>query len=423
VSPSERFWEGLRNEQDRLREQARYQANAKGRGPFRRRRRGHPGRWALVAAIPIVATAAISAALRHSRVAPRPALAFTARDGEVGQVGAWIAASPESSLPLSFSDGSRVVLSPGSRARVSDLDPNGARLVLERGGASASIVHRATSHWVVDVGPFETVVVGTRFDVNWDSNGEVFQLDLREGSVLVSGACIQQPRSIARGHRLRVSCKAAHEEILETRDEVDGSDAARPASSEAAATSEPVAADDVPVDTVGLHGSGRAPAASHEPPSSVPPSDAWRGLAAAGHYREALESAERNGFEEQCRRSAGADLLDLGDVARYAGSAKEARQAYLAARGKLPGGGRSAYGLGLTAFDQERDFTAAAQWFETYLAEQTEGDLRREAAGRAMEAWQRAGARDRARAAALEYLRQYPNGVQAPLARQLTMNH
>jgi outer membrane protein assembly factor BamD (BamD/ComL family) len=78
--------------------------------------------------------------------------------------------------------------------------------------------------------------------------------------------------------------------------------------------------------------------------------------------------------------------------------------------------------LGLTAFEQEGDFTGAARWFETYLAEQADGNLRREAAGRAMEAWQRAGARDRARAAALEYLRQYPNGVQAPLARRLAMS-
>jgi hypothetical protein len=112
-------------------------------------------------------------------------------------------------------------------------------------------------------------------------------------------------------------------------------------------------------------------------------------------------------------------LLELGDVARYAGNAKEARQAYMAARGKLPGGGRSAYGLGLLAFDQERDFSGAARWFETYLAEQPEGDLRREASGRAMEAWQRAGARDKARAAAVDYLRQYPHGVEAAVARQL----
>lgn len=274
----------------------------------------------------------------------------------------------------------------------------------------------------LDVGPFQVVVVGTRFDVNWDTNEEVFRLDLHEGSVLVSGACIQEPRSVARGRRLRVSCRAAHEEILETSEAADGVDAGQLLPSESKTTTEPVAArENSSDDTVAAQGSGHA-AAPHLAPSSGLQSDAWRRLVSAGQYREALDLVERSGFDEQCRKSSGADLLELGDIARYAGNAKEARQAYLTARGKLPGGGRSAYGLGLTAFDQESDFAGAARWFETYLTEQSDGDLRREAAGRAMEAWQRAGAHDRARAAAQEYLRQYPNGVQAPLARQLASN-
>jgi transmembrane sensor len=411
------FWEGVRVEQDRAREQARYLAHAKTRGPFRKRTRGHHPRWALVAAIPVLAAAATSATLWHSRVAPP--LAFTTRDGSVGQVGGWIAAPPEGSLPLRFSDGTVVSLSPGSRARVSDLDANGARIVLERGGASASVAHRVKSHWVVDVGPFEVLVVGTRFDVQWDSNEEEFRLDLHEGAVLVSGACIQQPRSIGQGHRLRVSCRAAHEEILETAGDADGVGSTHPTGSESGAIPGPEAAHDSAPDMAGIQDGGPVVTSPRTPPSGALQSHAWRALAATGRYREALELAERGGFDEQCRRSAGAELLELGDVARYAGNAKEARQAYLAARGKLPGGGRSAYGLGLTAFDQDKDFAEAARWFEMYLTEQTGGDLRREAAGRAMEAWQRAGARDRARAAALEYLRMYPDGVQSSLARRL----
>jgi len=420
MSPSERFWEGVRDDQDRAREQARYLAEAKARGPVRRRASRDYRPWVLVAAVPLVAAAALWAVLWRARVGGD--LAFTAPDGQIGQVGAWIAASPEGSLPLKFSDGSLVVLSPGSRARVTAVDANGARIVLERGGANASIVHRGTSHWVVDVGPFQVAVVGTQFDVNWDANEEVFRLNLHEGSVLVSGACIQEPKSVARGHRLRVSCRA-HEEILETRDDEDSVDAGQPPpSGTEAVNSGSKPTDHSPLDTPAVRGKTRAAAPPRATPSSVLQSDAWRALVTGGRYREALELVERGGFDEQCRRAAGIDLLELGDVARYTGNAKEAREAYMAARGKLPGGGRSAYGLGLTAFDQERDFSGAARWFETYLAEQSGGDLRREAAGRAMEAWQRAGARDKARAAAVEYLRQYPNGVEAVVARQLAIS-
>ena len=235
MSSTDRFWASVRDEQDRVRDH--YLAGAKAHTWVRTRR--DPRRWALVGAVPVVAAAALCAVLWRSHL-PRD-LAFTVPDGRVGQVGAWIAAAPEGPLPLRFSDGSVVSLFAGTRARVAAVDANGARIVLERGGASASVVHRDKSHWLVDVGPFEVVVVGTRFDVNWDSNEEVFGLDLHEGSVLVSGACLQEPRSVVRGHRLRVSCRAAQEEILETRSDEDGVGGTKPTKSAFEPTSEPQA--------------------------------------------------------------------------------------------------------------------------------------------------------------------------------------
>ncbi|MDP9151083.1 MAG: FecR domain-containing protein [Myxococcota bacterium] len=430
-SPGE-MWEELRAEQDRERERAQFLPAARAlRNSWRPPRRKGALVWQLAAAAAFAAVCTLG-----WRLAPHlrghENLAFLVGSaGEPGQVGAWIAAPSGDPLPLQFSDGTLFTLAAGSRARVSAVDANGARIVVERGRASASVVHRASSHWLVDVGPFAVNVTGTRFDVSWDANDEVFRLALREGSVLVSGPCLRAPRPIDRGHVLRVLCKGGREEIIETRaddPEVDLRQTAPVAAADATPSSEdpryaqavvppelpPRAAD-------GANFAGGAQAAAFTHPASTPlvHTETWRRLISAGRYREALDLVERTGFEQQCAKASGADLLELGDAARFAGNPLRARQAYLAARAKLPGGGRSTYGLGLTAFDKERDFVSAARWFETYLNEQPDGLLRREAEGRLMEAWERASNREKARQSAEQYLRDYPDGTQAPLARQL----
>ncbi len=60
----------------------------------------------------------------------------------------------------------------------------------------------------------------------------------------------------------------------------------------------------------------------------------------------------------------------------------------------------------------------AAEWFSTYLKEQPGGALAREALGRLIEAHQAAGDPISGRAAAERYLKSYPDGPHATLARQ-----
>src|SRR4029078_7510644 len=56
-------------------------------------------------------------------------------------VGAFIAAPIQKDVPLEFSDGTRVVLAPSTRARVASIGPKGARLLIESGKLHADVVH------------------------------------------------------------------------------------------------------------------------------------------------------------------------------------------------------------------------------------------------------------------------------------------
>src|SRR4051812_38446293 len=163
VMKLESFFDELRQEQDRAREQARYVEQAHVRSAVKPARKtwsfGARG-LALGGAFALAAGAAL--VWQHSLRAP----AFFVGEGDqVGSVGAFIAAPNQRDLPLRFADGTRIALSAGTSARVASLDEHGAHIVLEKGRAVASVVHRPGSHWQVDVGPYQVAVIGTRFDV------------------------------------------------------------------------------------------------------------------------------------------------------------------------------------------------------------------------------------------------------------------
>ncbi|HEY3592217.1 MAG TPA: FecR domain-containing protein [Polyangiaceae bacterium] len=422
MKPEDPFWQGLRADQDRARTRAGYLARAKqtrtARAPSERRnwlglpRAGARTRLHFAGLGGAFAVAGALAIALVWRMQSTRALRFSVGDvHDEGRVGAWIAAPGDGPVSLSFSDGSLLSLASAARARVTSTDASGANIVLEKGHASASVVHRASSHWRLDVGPFEVAVVGTRFDVSWEPNEEVFQLRLDQGTVVVSGSFLREPQRLMQGQILKAFCKEQREEI------VDAASEARRAET-AAGVPTTMPGSGVPELEVEMPASldlGEMRARAPQTTTKI----TWQRLAAAGQYRKAVEWAEQLGFAAECRRDSGEDLQLLGDAARLSGNVARAREAYSAARDKLPQGGRTAYSLGLLAFDRDGDFAGAAQWFDRYLREQPEGSLRREAEGRLMEAWQRAGAHDKARAAAIEYLRDYPNGTQAALAREL----
>jgi transmembrane sensor len=150
--------------------------------------------------------------------------------------------------------------------------------------------------------------------------------------------------------------------------------------------------------------------------------NAWKGLAQQQKYREALASAEAEGFEETCRKASARDLVLLGNAARFAGSAARAEQAFKAVRSRFSGSAEAsmaAFYLGRIAYDQRGDRRQAVEWFRSYLREAPGGAFAREAAGRLLEAERALGDRGGAQAAARSYLDKYPSGPHAGLAREM----
>jgi ferric-dicitrate binding protein FerR (iron transport regulator) len=88
---------------------------------------------------------------------------------------------------LSFSDGTRVDLQDGARARIAAVDAHGARLAIENGHAALNVAHLPRAAWYIDAGPFVIQVTGTQFDVDWSSYDDTLSVDLHEGSLVVSG--------------------------------------------------------------------------------------------------------------------------------------------------------------------------------------------------------------------------------------------
>jgi transmembrane sensor len=321
--------------------------------------------------------------------------------GRRGDAGASIAAF-EAPLPIRFSDGTALTIAPSGRARVIATEERGGRVLLERGHLDANVAHTGASAWRFDGGPFEVLVTGTRFELGWDPATEKFSLRLDEGSVSVSGPVIGAPRQVVAGETLEVSCREQRFALH---------NAAR-----AAVVESPLAS---------AGPSAEAPSAEVVAPpiEPAPRRPSWRELAKGNHYREAMDAAEVDGFDGLVDSAAADDLLLLADVARFSGKSARAAEAFTAARRRFPGSSvaaKAAFQLGRLAFDHGRAYAEADRWFSNYLAEQPGGTFAEEALGRLVECREASGGPGAARETAERYLKAYPTGPHAELARRLT---
>lgn len=354
-------------------------------------RRSRAKRWAAGGAI-LAAAAAVALVVRPAEPAPIEAEV----DGARALTGTWVSGD-EASREVAFSDGSRVEVAPESALRIGALDADGAELDLVRGSAHVQVVHRdEATRWRVRAGPFDVKVVGTEFDVAWDPAQERFALHLVEGRVIVEGPTVER-RSVSTGETVTVT-------LPERRMEVVQLDLPSDEELEDPGVGEPEVEREV------------TPPAPRTPPRRLRID--WRRLARDGRYGEALAAVN---WDRVLATAPAGELMLLADAARLGGEASRARTALTAIRSRFAGtphAAHAAFRLGRLDLGAGRP-AAAAAWFERALAEDPEGPYAAVAAGRRMQAYDRAGNDIAARRAARAYLQAYEGGAHTEAAHAL----
>jgi len=353
--------------------------------------------------------------------------------GRTGAVGERLAASDSAPLAMRFSDGSQVTLPPKAEAHVDALDAHGATVAIEEGTVEVSVVHRARTRWEIRAGRYHIRVTGTRFSAGWDRSTDSLTVTMHEGSVEVTGPGMKAPARVVTGQRLRAKDVSGDEEpSVVVEDSTVAARVPEPVEAEPAApvVAEPapeveVAAEKAPVREIERRGVAHTRRAPVVPTSKLALADAeWRSLEARGRFKEALASAIRDGFDDGCLRLPADDVVKLGETARLAGDFRRAEYAYQAANRRFTSATPPAavYALGKIAFDQHRDYAAAAKWFGLYAQRFPHGQLIGEASGLLLVSRIKAGDNVGARDAAESYLRSFKDGPYAKLARD-TVSH
>ena len=331
--------------------------------------------------------AAFSADPSPQGVAPAPPLA-----------GAVVRTDGANSKTLAFVGGSTVIVKPGSLIEVERAEPEWTEVGLTRGRLELDIQKRQEAHFAVTAGSYRVVVIGTRFQVAFDDALERLTVSVREGQVRVFGKGLpQEGEPVAAGSRFEHSGKAPRQ-----------SDSA-PASASMAVSS----AQDRGAAGVKRLGAQRAG-------GSAPPT--WQELAKQGRYSDAYSLAEQGGFETVLNSLPAGDLLMLANSARFAGKPTQARRAFLELRERFAGRPEAvlaSFYLARIALDSERNTTAAAHWFRTYLRDAPNGQLAAGARVDLMNILLGQGDHAGARRLAEDYLKHHPNGAHAGVARSL----
>jgi hypothetical protein len=330
----------------------------------------------------------------------------------LGQVGAYVAPTVNSPLELKFSEGSVVELEPGARARVAATTAKGATVLLETGRADVDVVHRNNAEWTIMAGPYSVRVHGTSFSVEFDPKSQLFELVMRSGVVTVEGPGISQPVEI-RGaqrfvHRAGLGFDGGDNAL---RGESDRNHKSDINGVEFESTS-PVAS------TLGAVAA--KPNAAKSPVEKAPTASSWETQVRRGEYRAVLRDAEARGLPLVLSTAGSSELLALANAARFSGRIDVGRDAYKAIRQRFSSTSSSASAAFLLGrLTEGPSPLEAKRWYERYEQEAPNGALVAEAMGRRLVLTQTTGNRVEVQRLADDYLRRFPDGPYAGVARKI----
>jgi hypothetical protein len=392
-----------------------------------RRRERRPAR--LVVAFAAAGAFALLVAIWLARPSSRSPITFAvgSRNAPARLSGS---ASPaaDQQVALFFSEGSVVTLHAQARAHVQATTDRGALVRLEQGKVRCDIVHRAGAQWTLAAGPYTVQVRGTTFEASFEPASSSFELRTLSGVVSVRGPGLEADAEVRGGQRFVAAPASARIEPLPGLAEpplpaaaAGWGDPFAPAASPQVAPL-PAASRGSPPGLVEGRGHAPAPSGSSAAKPGRPDAlDRWAALVARGELAEVLARAERTGLEAVLADAPSEDLEALADAARFSGRTELARRALRAVRARFAGSARAASAAFLLGrlSDDAGDSRAATGWYEAYLHEAPAGALAPEAAGRRMIALRAAGEPDAARAAARAYVRDFPSGPYAGLAREI----
>ncbi len=329
--------------------------------------------------------------------------------------GPYIRAAAGTPVVVRFSDDTSISAAAGARLRIEETTRVGARILVERGHTRVHVVHRDRTNWTFLAGPFEVRVVGTRFELDWDPTREALDLTLQEGSVEVRAPFGSGPLRVAAGQRFHGDVSRRSLTL------VDGSDAP-PAPSTAAVAAAPAPSTSGLPDAAATSSSEAGAAKASASPVARP---SWAKRIVAGQFEALLTEATERGIPQCLQHCSAGELSALADAARYTGRNDLARDSLQALRSRFRSSneGRSAlFTLG-RLYERQGNLAAARGAYDAYLSENPAASLAAEALGGKLRVVLATDGKRAAAPLAEEYLRRYPNGVQAGVARQVLGSH